>query len=444
MTSNVAIKSPYDLDDGDFPEESLGSLSADASQMNGCDQVGVIITQSRKPGLGSLATSSTFGFGFDRSPGYTWVTGSGTGAPPARADSMPSIDQRQQLGEQRLQNLGRSRPDRHHRNPCVHPLRLRCQRRELRLWPNQQLLAGNKSNGIIAFGTSTGDPGIISTYATLQARATGVVSDGSSNIFGTTAEDSAGLPGIKPPIDGRDRVGRLIADQHYLAGVTTMVRSAYQEWTKGHSAPAGWSRVGCLPNNAAAKTAYLTGLAGLTSSDSVYIDCPGNSGITLATQIGAGRVYFHGFIKGGNLDLPHATEVYIDNTNDSGAKVSATALTLGNNDTFCMRGQSCVDYDTDTCSSAVTNTSVHGRLMVRRGFLSSSTGGLLRLCNTTVVMEGGQLGAGTPASPEAACLLRSGLCQRPHRARALPTLLATGTFSSPVPPTGPLLISTAT
>ena len=56
-TYRVVIKSPYSLSDGGFVEEGYTTSVGDPSLASGCDQVGVIISESRKPGLGSLATS---------------------------------------------------------------------------------------------------------------------------------------------------------------------------------------------------------------------------------------------------------------------------------------------------------------------------------------------------------------------------------------------------
>ncbi len=96
----------------------------------------------------------------------------------------------------------------------------------------------------------------------------------------------------------------------------------------------------CQPNNPTDKATYLAELAAFTPAHSVYIDCPDTSGITLSATINAGRVYFHGFIKGGNLHMPNATQVYVDNTNDSGRRVNANAISLSNGDTFCVRAAS--------------------------------------------------------------------------------------------------------
>lgn len=389
VTSQVTIKSPYEVSDGGYYEENYASLSGDPGAAGGCDQIGVMINQSRRPGLGSLATSSDLklhlrsvgrvdiGDGdvapalllLERTrcqvltngssgPGNTskiWVYGSGSTPSSIHADSTASDP-----------SCGSG--------------------------PNQQLIAGNKASGIVALGAETGGkPGLISTTATLVGRASNIVSDGSTNVYGTNASVDTALPGTKTPIQPRGRVGRLLADKHYLDGVTTSVRAAYSQWLLNHSSPTGYTRYGCSPD--------MTALGALPSTASVYIDCPGNSGITLSGTIGAGRIYFHGFIKGGSIHMPNATEVYIDDTDNSGNKISADAMTLSNGTRFCMRGVSCTNYATNTCSSGTTGTAVHGRLFVRRGFLNSSGGSLLRLCNTTVYMLGGQLGLGTAASP---------------------------------------------
>ena len=154
ITSEVTIKSPYSVSDGGFVEEGLRSLSADTSLVNGCDQIGVIIRQSRKPGLGSLATSSdlmlrvrsvgrvlnqpgdlapallllertrcqvlTNGNKSDANPSKIWVYGSGT-------------------------------------DPALDPFRLGASDSACDSGANRkQLLVGNKDDGIVAFGVTSG------------------------------------------------------------------------------------------------------------------------------------------------------------------------------------------------------------------------------------------------------------------------------------------------
>ena len=55
---HVTIRAGYKVNTGDFAEDSLTSLANDTGVLafGGCDQVAVIISKTRKPGLGSLAT----------------------------------------------------------------------------------------------------------------------------------------------------------------------------------------------------------------------------------------------------------------------------------------------------------------------------------------------------------------------------------------------------
>src|SRR3954447_8221319 len=146
----------------------------------------------------------------------------------------------------------------------------------------------------------------------------------------------------------------------------------------------------------------MTTMASMTAADSVYIDCPG-SGITLDGTIRAGKVYFHGFIKGGVLSMPVATQVFVDNTNNSGPRDSAAAVTLNNNTGFCVRASACTPTTPSAgqCSSLPTgNTGSKAQLFIRRGMLSGNgTSSLLRLCNTEVIMQGGDLGDGSSGMP---------------------------------------------
>lgn len=386
----VWVENPYALpDQTHFPEDnapsSLGETSADA-----CTQLAVIIQRERNPGLGGVVGNGKI---------RTIVRSVGR-VKPGGGDLAPALILLERTLCQVLVN-GNSSASNDSKiwvyGTGTMPASIHSDSDALGAGcgsgPNQQLLAGNKTNGIVAFAAPTGGlPGLISTYGAQVGTAANIVSDGTNNIFGTTAVTDAALPGTKASITPRTRVGRTLVDERYLTGVTTAVRGAYSQWLLDHSAPAGFTRYDCSPP--------MGTLATLTSSDSVYIDCPSNSGITLSGTIGAGRIYFHGFFKSGSLRMPNATQVYIDNTDNSGAKVNTNALSLGNSDSFCIRSASCSSsgFSTDTCSSAPTGTSVHSQLYVRRGALNS-TGGLLRLCNTTVFMEGGQLGLGTAASP---------------------------------------------
>lgn len=388
----VWIRNPYSLPDNThFPEDADALSLANETPADPCTQLAVIIQRDRNPGLGSVVGNDKI---------RTTIRSVGR-VKPGSGDLAPALILLERTLCQVLVN-GNSSPSNTSKiyvyGTGTMPASIHSDSDALGAGcgsgPNQQLLAGNKTNGIVAFSAPVGGlPGLISTYGAQVGTAANIVSDGTNNIFGTTAVNDAALPGTKASIIPRSRVGRTLVDERYLAGVSTAVRGNYSQWMLNHATPAGFpNRYDCSPP--------MGTLATMTSSDSVYIDCPSNSGITLSGTIGAGRIYFHGFFKSGTLRMPNATEVYIDNTDNSGAKINANALTLGNSDSFCIRTPSCSPsgFSTDTCSSAPTGSSVHSRLFVRRGMLNT-TGGLLRLCNTTVYMEGGQLGDGTAGYP---------------------------------------------
>jgi hypothetical protein len=221
-------------------------------------------------------------------------------------------------------------------------------------------------------------------------------------VYGTTATVESGSGSPKDVI-GRDLVTRRVVDERYLGAVRLWSQAAYTEWMKNHDAPSGYTRVGCSPD--------MSALAAMTSAQAVYVDCPGSSGITLNGTIGAGKIYIHGFIKSGKLAMPNATDIYVDDTDNSGARISADAITLGNNDGFCVRATVCDSLAVGTCSSTGTTVKSQARLTIRRGAITT-TGGLLRLCNTAVLLQGGQLGDGTPSNP-GGCVPRDTMADSP-------------------------------
>ena len=78
---SVTIVSPYTVDEGDFPEEELDSLSEDTGKAGelGCDQLAVIVSETQSPGLGSLATTADLASRV-RSVGRITVGSEGEGA----------------------------------------------------------------------------------------------------------------------------------------------------------------------------------------------------------------------------------------------------------------------------------------------------------------------------------------------------------------------------
>ncbi len=387
VTSTVTIKMPYALSEGNFSEESLGSVSGDTSLENGCDQLGVIVQRSRKPGLGSLATDSDL---VTRLRTVGRVEVSDGDVEPAlllleRSDcTVLSVGSAGSPSRIRVYGAGPNPGTIHSDSSATGS--------GCGSGSNQQLFQGKQADGIVAYAGATGTPGVVSSVATENGVAANVVSDGIANVYGTSSSTELSS-GTKTTVQPRLPVKRRPVDERYLAGVTDVSLAAYQEWQKNPSAPTGYTRFGC-PSNADMVT-----MAAMTAGQSVYIDCNGNSGISLNGTIGAGKIFFHGFIKNGKLRMPNATQVYIDNTSNSGSRVNSDAITLGTEDGFCVRATACDSLGVGACSTTPTGISAQARLVVRQGALTTGGSGLLRLCNTQVLLQGGQVGNGTAAQP---------------------------------------------
>ena len=403
----VSIKSPYlttdpgFTSDGAFPEESYASLTTDTTKMNGCDQLGIIIKEARTPGLGSLAKSANLVTRV-RSVGRVDV------GPGDRAPALLLLE-RTKCGVLTVGSAGSpsrisvaasaTMPGTIHSDSTATDSGCGS-------GSNQQLFQGKQTNGVVAYGTGTLS-GLITSVASANGTAANIIADDPTYVYGTTAVYPA-TGGTVTPVSPRRQVTRKLIDKRYLNGVTSIVTGAYTQWLLDHSSPAGYpTRVDCPPGSPAGMATYMSTLASMTAGQSLYIDCPVNAGITLDGSIGAGTVYIHGFIKNGNLALPNASRVYIDDTDNAGNRINASAIALGNGNTFCVRATAAnCNASTPTigrCSDAPTGVpGAKAQLVIRRGQMDSSGGsspGLLRLCNTTVILAGGQLGGGSSTNP---------------------------------------------
>lgn len=382
-TYTVWIKAPYVVTDtstgGGFPEESTATtLSGDpgVSGKNGCDQVGVIIQESTQPGLGRIVRSSDIvsrirsvgrvgADAGDQAPAllmlertkcsvvtvnsaansYLRVYGSGTTPGSIHADSAGTAG-----------DCGSG--------------------------SNQQMFQGQVAGGIAAYGAG-GVSGSITSYGTLNGLSSGVASDSSARVFGSTAPNE-NVVGVTTPVAGRNQVTRKPIDVRYRAGITSAITAATSVWSLNPASPGGiWSRVGCNPTAAQ--------LGAPNSTQGLYVDCSQNSGITLGGTINAGSVFFNGWIAGGTLSMPSASTVYINNP---GAK--STAISLSNGDTFCIRASVCnaATPTVSPCSNAATlSATSKAQFLVRDGSLKQ-TNGLLKMCNTTMIALGGQTATG--------------------------------------------------
>lgn len=374
VTYRVVIRAPYVLNSGSWADEELATSVGDQSIVGGCDQVGVEITESRKPGLGSLATDGDLTFGV-RSAARALLGGEGILAPAlvllertacsaltvgaAGAGTGTFIA---------VRGSGSTPGSIHVDSTATGP--------DCGSGSNQQLLQGKQNDGIVAYGSPspTGTTGVISSVATYNGVASNVVYDSLTQVYGTPSTSGTGT--VKSAVTGRQLITRSPIDQRYRQGVRTAITGVTSLWS--NTPPVGWTVTGCNPT--ALELAVLTKL---------WITCRGSSGITLTDKtILASEIYFDGFVKNGNIAMPNATRVYVSNTATDGSRINGSAITFGNGSGFCVRA---------TCATGAAcaglTTSSRARVFVRRGMVDV-TGGTLRLCNSTLLLLGGDTAAG--------------------------------------------------
>jgi len=388
----VWIKMPYSLSDtstgGPFTNETYASLASDPgdAMQQGCDQIGVVIKEWNAPGLSRIVSRSDL-VSRVRSVARVKV-GNGDPAPALlileqKRCGVLTVGSGGSPSRIKVYGSGTSPGTIHSDSDASDP---GCSNGS-----NAQLFQGKQPDGIVAYGTANGTAGLITSMATLNGKAADIVADSPSNVYATSAQNEFGS-GTMSAVTGRKRVTRKPVDRRYLAGISATTRAAYTMWGTNHATAPGFTRrVGCSPT-----TAEKTAMSAMSAADSVYIDCTSSSGLTFTGSIGAGTIYVHGFVKGGGLSMPNATRVLIDDTNDTGARISDDAVTLGNSDAFCVRGPGCTSPSSGQCSSSTM--SAKAQLIVRRGRINAG-GGLLRLCNTTMILEGGDIGDGTAVKP---------------------------------------------
>lgn len=368
VTYNVLVQMPYLLAEGNFPEESLTSLATDpgAANQNGCDQLAVIITSSRKAGMGSIAGVDNIATRI-RSVGRVHI-GDGIRAPALL------LLERTKCSVLIVGSNGSPSSIRVHASGGV-PGSIHADSNgtgtDCGSGSNEQLFQGHQANAIEAFAGSPSEPGIITSVATYNNVAPEIVYDGLLNVHGLT---SANTP--VPPY-GQNRVTRGPVDDRYAAGVRTTLNSIAGVWSMNpnNAMPQGWQKTGCTPT-----------AADLAWTGSLYIDCdsPTIGKSTAPVTFQASSLVFSGFIKGGGVHMPNATSVYVANL-----KNSADAFVLNGGDAFCLQATACNSSNLvqgECPTAAGTNKA---KLFVRTGSISQN-GGLLRMCHTTVYLMGGQ------------------------------------------------------
>jgi hypothetical protein len=401
MPLEVTVKSGYDLTTDTWAEDSLPATSSDTgvAAQHGCDQLAVIIKQTRKPGLGSLATSSDM---------VTAIRSVGR-VKPQPGNSAPALLLLQRTGCPVLRagnsgggsgtfihvlgtltSHGTSQPGTIHSDSdgagCAGG-------------SNDNVFVGAQDSGIAAYAAplvsnptspDPAKPGSITSVAAANGAASSVVRDSLDYVHGSTALTTGGT---RKEVTGRTLIGRTLVDQRYFAAVTGAVSGANTIFTAGASSmPSGWVKFPASVNACKPTQVQVNALA-LTASSSLYIDCTSKfTGDSAGLTIGAGRVFFRGWVNPNGLTkLPNAHHVYI--ANQGGV---TDAINLGSGASFEMNTNGNLT-GAGLCSDGQSTSKA--TLFVRSGDLKESGNGtMLRLCRTTAFMMGGRSDACVPAT----------------------------------------------
>ena len=358
---SVEIRSPYDLASSGWPEEQLGSLASDQlTPQDSCDQVAVIVRQTRQPGLGSLATSSDL-----------------TTAVRSVGRVTEGIDDGQPVALLLLDRTGCDAITINGGNSFVRVLATGATSGLIHSDSNgqdctgqQKILTGDHANGIIAYA-GTGGPGLIRvrSMSTPQAPFT---YDSSNNVVAQGGAVGPGPMVTRSPVDARYMSAAKAAISDYEA----------QAATNGNSG--GWTKVPC--NTTAAD------LAAFPVGTMLWINCGGGTSAfnTPNVTINASKIFFDAKLISADLAMPNATRVYVkgDPSTNGNAVVE-------NGETFSM-GQG---SGNSTCPDTTTAPTItRSRLILGAGSFSANSTSQVRLCSTTVVLRGGVTGGCIPST----------------------------------------------
>jgi Flp pilus assembly protein TadG len=404
-----------------WSEDALTAAQNDpgSDAFKGCDQLSVVVTQSRKPGLGSLATSSDLTTSI-RSVGRIQ---------PGQGGYAPAMLLLKQTGCPVLQvgSTGGGANSFVHVYGAVSAVNGLSQPGTIHADTDGSSCSGSGGNwvfygkatsGIVTYAAPTvGSPGVpdaakpgsITSYATNKGVGIGVVRDDPANVYASSALDPAGAgSATKGEPTGRDRVTRLPVDQRYIAGVRNIITAANSEITAIPATAAAATASGQYQVATCANNGVVAALpTPVDASKSLYVDCTSLVGMpTWAPGTGWAKVVFNGDVSPssalslpvtsadikGNLvpaasfQLPYAKHVYVRGT-------GGNSISLGSHNEFHMNTNGVLDASSNCTTGQNTSTAV---LVIKNGGLNQN-GGLLQLCRTTVVMMGGRDDGCVPA-----------------------------------------------
>lgn len=369
VTYRVRIQSPVTLTSGGWTQESMNSLKDDQSTVGGCDQLAVEIWETRKPGLGSLATTSDLQFAM-RSAARATVGGNEslapallllerTGCEVLKANSTGAPIYVYGLGG----TPGSIHADSLGTGGCG---------------PNNKQVFQAKPDQIVALGSTSplGVPGLITSSATVPAD---TLTTGIDTVYGTTAAAPASPPPDKFPVTYKAPITRAPVDERYRQNVRNHIAGVQSTWGNPGPPDSSWKVVGCNPTIAQ------------RAEPKLWVDCPDNTAFTPGGDLLGTHIYFQNALKQGvQVSMPNARHVFL-----ADKKVN-DALSMGGGDRFCVRSVVCslpVLPATKCATTATPTLDSRATVYVRRGAISM-TGGLLKMCNTTVIMLGDDVSFG--------------------------------------------------
>lgn len=356
--TTVRIQSGYLVNTGDFGEDSLPALTGDTGSMGGCDQLAVIIGQTRPTTLGSIATAQMSSI--VRSVGRVTIT------PPQspfallileRHDCDALFNDSGGAGG-RIDVLGYQ----------DHPGMIHVDSDGTGAQCNAKPIIEGKNPGICpdpAAPAPTTCGGIVAHEAPIGGAPGKITVVGTSNTSDGTPQVYAGpYPGTDPT--HRDQETREVVDNVYLQGVTDAVNNeakpAFAAAASG-TAPSGYTSYGC------------PGAATTYPDTKIFIKCSSvNNNVSFPN---ATDVIFTGQVSAAQVLMPVAQHVYVaGSTQPNGAAISVGT-------TFGMH-----DYGSSTCPTTFTPSAGRARLFIAAGALKTAGGSLFRACNTTVILMG--------------------------------------------------------
>jgi hypothetical protein len=369
----VEIRSGYTMPDSNFADDTTLSNDKGSTAAGGCDQLAVIITQSQRPGLGSLATSSDL---VTRVRSVARLVPASTGNTPIALlllerhsclslevgsnntifdikgnGASPGYVHSDSLGDGALCNSG------------------------------NKVLYGKFAAHIITRHSETGGiPGSITT-AGLSGAAGAVpanATDGSANVCAEQANGSCGAA------VGRNIIGRNPIDSRYLTGVRSTLTAASSAISSS-TGYTSWTPNNC--GNFMSATPPTTGGPNAANlATKLWVNCP--SGLTIKGDLliaNATDVVFNGPLTispGNSLAIPKAQTVYVKGvTGGIGLNMTGTlALGTYTNTTATNKSSSPICPATQTARD---------HLVVMNGAFSGGAQANFHMCGTSLVMGDG-------------------------------------------------------